>query len=396
MTLALLIVLTISVLLGFVVFFGPPYVPTLRRNMESALDLLNLKSGETMLDLGSGDGRVLLAAAKRGANVVGIELSPLLVIISWLRTRRYRKQVRIIWGNYFTTEWPRADAIFTFMIQRQMGELDDRIEEWRGKRAVRLASFAFPIPGKKPAATRNGVFLYEYDLRRRSGSFTMSSMKQNSQSGYVSGTLIALIVVSTVLVGALAFGGWAFLSRQDYKNNSDKKALAAADERQAATEEADALKYAEEAKNPLTVHKAPDQFGSVTIHYPKTWSGYADEAGAGNTPVDDFFHPKVVPGSSHKGAAYALRVQVVEQAYDRVVDSYRSDVENRKLAASPTSLTKVSGVIGTRFEGQLDNDKQGILIVLPMRNLTLKVWTESKDFVADFEKIILPNLTFSP
>ncbi len=396
MTVALLIVLAVSVLLGFVVFFGPPYVPTLRRNMDAALDLLNIKPGETVIDLGSGDGRVLLAVAKRGANAVGIELSPLLVIVSWLRTRRYRKQVRIIWGSYFTVTWPRADAIFTFMIQRQMRELDSRIEKWRGKKPVRLASFAFPIPDKQPTATRNGVFLYEYDLRRRSGSFTMSSMKQNSQSGYVSTTLISLIVVSTLLAGALGFGGWAFLSRQDYKNNSDKKALAAADERQVATEEADALKYAEEAKNPLTVHKAPDQFGSVTINYPKTWSGYVDEAGAGNTPVDDFFHPKVVPGSSHKGAAYALRVQVVEQAYDRVVDSYRSDVENRKLAASPTSLAKVPGTIGTRFEGQLDEDKQGILIVLPMRNLTLKVWTESKDFVADFEKIILPNLTFSP
>ena len=104
MTAALLIVLAVSVLLGFVVFFGPPYVPTLRRNLKSALDLLDLKPGETMLDLGSGDGRVLLAAAKRGANVVGVELSPLLVAVSWLRTRRYHKQVPIIWGNYFTVE----------------------------------------------------------------------------------------------------------------------------------------------------------------------------------------------------------------------------------------------------------------------------------------------------
>jgi len=157
-----LVVLIVSLLLGFVVFFGPPYLPTLSRNMHTALDLLDLKPGQTMLELGSGDGRVLLASAKRGINVIGIELSPVLVIISRLRTWRYRKQVRVIWGSYFAVRWPEAQAIFTFMIPRQMAKLDKRIERWRKGRLVRLASFAFAIPGKKPVGTKNGVFLYEY------------------------------------------------------------------------------------------------------------------------------------------------------------------------------------------------------------------------------------------
>lgn len=162
MTWLLVVLLAASLALGFVVFFGPPYLPTKRRNIQAALDLLDLRPGQTMLDLGAGDGRVLAAAAKRGINVVGIELSPLLVAVAWLRTRRYRKRVRIIWGNYFLVKWPPAEAIFTFMIPRQMAKLDKRIERWRGKRPVKLASFAFKIPGKKPAATRNGVFFYKY------------------------------------------------------------------------------------------------------------------------------------------------------------------------------------------------------------------------------------------
>jgi SAM-dependent methyltransferase len=156
-----LVVLAAVVSFGFVVFFGPPYLPTIHKNIETALDLLELKPGQTLLDLGSGDGRVLIAAAQRGLNVVGVELSPVLVVVSWLRTRRYRKQVRIIWGSYFAVRWPRADAIFTFMIPRQMPKLDERIEEWHD-RPLNLASFAFAIPGKKPAATKNGVFLYHY------------------------------------------------------------------------------------------------------------------------------------------------------------------------------------------------------------------------------------------
>jgi SAM-dependent methyltransferase len=152
----------IVLLLGFVVFFGSPYVPTLRRNLDSAFELLDLKPGQTLLDLGAGDGRVLIAAAKRGINAVGIELSPVLFVLSWLRTFRYRKRIRVIWGNYFTVKWPPADAVFTFMIPRQMARLDQAIEAWRGKKPVRLASFAFTIPDKEPSKQRDGVFLYEY------------------------------------------------------------------------------------------------------------------------------------------------------------------------------------------------------------------------------------------
>lgn len=162
MTLALFALLIVSMLIGFVVFFGPPYVPTMRRNIDAALDLLELKPGQTLLDLGSGDGRVLAAAAKRGINAVGIELSPVLVLVSYLRTWRYRKRVRIIWGNYFLAKWPPADAVFTFMIQRQMATLDRKVEKWRKGKPVPLASFAFRIPGKKPVAMQNGVFLYQY------------------------------------------------------------------------------------------------------------------------------------------------------------------------------------------------------------------------------------------
>jgi len=160
----LIIVVAAVILLLFVglgALFGPPYVPTLRLNMQSALDLLDLKPGQTLLDLGSGDGRVLLAAAQRGWNAVGIEVSPILVIISKIRTRKYRKQVRVIWGNYFFTKWPPADGIFSFMIQYQMRKLDERIEQWHTK-PIQFASFAFKIPDKTIVKERGPVYLYEY------------------------------------------------------------------------------------------------------------------------------------------------------------------------------------------------------------------------------------------
>lgn len=146
---------------GLVILVGPPYVPTMRAQIDAALDMLDLKEGETLLELGSGDGRVMLAAARRGLKVVGIELNPVLVVFSWLLTWKYRKNVHIVWASYWGPQWPRADAIFTFMLPKYMGKLDRRIELWRPK-AMKLASFAFAVPGKEPIQKQKGIFLYEY------------------------------------------------------------------------------------------------------------------------------------------------------------------------------------------------------------------------------------------
>jgi hypothetical protein len=78
-------------------------LPTLSKQKAAALEMLGLKEGETLLELGSGDGRVMLAAAARGLKVTGIELNPLLVLVSLYVTRRYRQQVRVIWGTYWAS-----------------------------------------------------------------------------------------------------------------------------------------------------------------------------------------------------------------------------------------------------------------------------------------------------
>lgn len=151
----------IVLLFGVSVFIGPPYLPTKRRQIEAALDMLDLTEGQTLLELGSGDGRVMLAAVRRGWKVIGIEINPLLIIFSWLITLKYRQQVRLVWGSYWGPPWPRADAVFTFMLPKYMAKLDKRMEQWRPEK-VRLASFAFQIPDKEPVEKRDGVYLYEY------------------------------------------------------------------------------------------------------------------------------------------------------------------------------------------------------------------------------------------
>jgi SAM-dependent methyltransferase len=157
-----LVVVILAVCFGGVLFFGAPYLPTLTPQVHTALELANLKPGETLLELGCGDGKILIAAAQVGLHAVGYELNPIMALIAWLRTRRFRREVRVVWGNFWTEEWPPADAIFTFLLDRYMVKLDERISS-SATRAVKLVSFAFKVPNKEAVAEKAGVFLYEYE-----------------------------------------------------------------------------------------------------------------------------------------------------------------------------------------------------------------------------------------
>lgn len=145
---------------SFVLLFGAPYLPTQKKQVEVGLDLLDLKKGQTFYELGSGDGRVLKRAAVRGYNCVGYELNPLLYIFSRIYTWKYRKNVKIVWGDFWKADLASADGIFVFLLDKYMAKLDKKIIS--SKKPVRLVSYAFQIPGKKPASQSNGLFLYQY------------------------------------------------------------------------------------------------------------------------------------------------------------------------------------------------------------------------------------------
>ncbi len=166
------VALLIIVILGcfsFVLLFGAPYLPTLKPQVTAALDMLNLQPGQTLLELGCGDGIVVLAAAQRGLKVVGYELNPLVAFIAWLRTWRYHKngQVKIVWGNFWRQTWPPADGIFTFLLQKYTAQLDTKITQYP-YRPVKLVSFAFSIVGRKPSRNERGLYLYEYTAAEKS------------------------------------------------------------------------------------------------------------------------------------------------------------------------------------------------------------------------------------
>lgn len=141
-----------------VVFVGAPYVPSLRLQIETALDLLDLKPGEVFIEVGSGDGRVLLAAAQRGWYVIGYEINPVLVLISKWRLRKH-KTAQVQWRNAWRTAWPAAKGVYVFGLQSVLPKVHKKIIESNSK-DVALVSVGFPLDGVVPKQELQGVFLY--------------------------------------------------------------------------------------------------------------------------------------------------------------------------------------------------------------------------------------------
>ncbi|MDQ3159210.1 MAG: SAM-dependent methyltransferase [bacterium] len=148
-------------LFAFVVFFGAPYLPTRKEQIESSLDLLDLKKGQLLVELGSGDGRVLKAAGKRDIKAVGYEINPILVIISKIITFRYRKLVNTRWKSMWKADISQADGVYVFLLDRFMQKLDNKMKK-EVKTGTKLISFAFKIKGKKISKKKKGLFLYLY------------------------------------------------------------------------------------------------------------------------------------------------------------------------------------------------------------------------------------------
>lgn len=153
------VLMVVVLCFGGVLIFGAPYLPTLSKQQEDALDLLDLKPGQTLLELGSGDGRMLKAAAKRGIKSIGYELNPLLVAYSWLSTRRYRGLVSVRYGNFWNKQLPQCDGIYVFLLERFMTKLYKKITQ-EITTSVKLVSFAFELTEIKHVQERSGLYLY--------------------------------------------------------------------------------------------------------------------------------------------------------------------------------------------------------------------------------------------
>lgn len=216
-----------------------------------------------------------------------------------------------------------------------------------------------------------------------------------NHAGSINVLLIPLILIILLLMGVSGFGLWSYSEMQKYKFETDKIVATKVEiaKKETATEKD--KEFSEKEKDPLKYYKGPEQFGGVTIKFPKTWSGYVDDSGKGTNPVDGYFQPMVVP-NVQSGNNYALRLQVVSRNFNDEAKSYDNLVKTGRVKSSMYSNPNIPNVVGLKFEGDLTNNQKGIAVILPLRDKTVKLWTEADQYYEDYNKYILPNFTFTP
>ncbi len=163
------IVIVLVVLFGILPLatdlFGAPWAPTSRSIVREMLSMADVKPDEVVYDLGSGDGRIILAAARKfHAKSVGIDINPLWVF--WTRSAivflGLRHQARVVWGNFFFQDLTRADVVTLYLVQVTNDKLKSKLEK-ELRPGARVVSHVFPFKGWTPfkVNTKSHVYMYK-------------------------------------------------------------------------------------------------------------------------------------------------------------------------------------------------------------------------------------------
>lgn len=143
-------------------FFGAPYVRSSDERTRALLKMLNPKPGQKIIDLGSGDGKLLFEIARRGATAYGVEINPFLVWRTKFVAKRLGLESKIhVWrGNLFKTEITNYDAIVVYGITYLMPRLEKKLLT-ELKPGTRVISNYFKFPKWKPVKKVDEILLYK-------------------------------------------------------------------------------------------------------------------------------------------------------------------------------------------------------------------------------------------
>lgn len=140
---------------------GAPFVPMEPEVVERVLKLAEVKKGDVFYDLGSGDGRLVIAAALMGASAFGVEIDRLRVWYSrfWIWLLRLAKQAKILQQDIFETDLSKADVVCLYLLQETNEKIQNKLEK-ELKEDARIVSVAFDFPGWKPIVIEPKSVIY--------------------------------------------------------------------------------------------------------------------------------------------------------------------------------------------------------------------------------------------
>jgi len=174
MTIAIMILIFAFVLALIIIFISfiytgwrsAPWVPTGSRDIKRFLKLAEIKPGWKFYDLGCGDGRLVVAAAKQGAVAEGFEISLLPYLLSKIRLL-FRKNinVKVRYKDFWHSHLGDADIVYFYLMPKVYPKLRQKFES-ELKKGTKVISYVWPIDGWRPvfvdvAKGRPNLYLYQ-------------------------------------------------------------------------------------------------------------------------------------------------------------------------------------------------------------------------------------------
>ncbi len=139
--------------------FIAPFVPSSPLVIKHMLEVAELKPGEVFFDLGAGDGRTVIMAAKTfGARAVGVEMREDLAkrAMSVIHDNGLSDRVTIVNGDLFKVDLTSADVVFLYLTTSANEKVKPKMES-ELKKGVRIVSHDYEIVGWKPEKVENFV-----------------------------------------------------------------------------------------------------------------------------------------------------------------------------------------------------------------------------------------------
>jgi len=148
--------------------WGALWLPAPLRIVKKMLRLADVQPGQTVVDLGAGDGRIVIAAALWfEARAVGVEIDPVRCLIAktLIRLLGLRERARVHYGNMYAFDLAGADVVTLYLWPKTNQRLRSRLIE-QLQPGAKVVCYKFPIYGWTPVAAGSGrhdqgILVYE-------------------------------------------------------------------------------------------------------------------------------------------------------------------------------------------------------------------------------------------
>lgn len=150
---------------------GAPWVTTRKSDIDRFLRLTNIKPGHIFYELGSGDGRLVCAAAEAGAVAYGFEIALIPYLLAHVRRLRSpaRERIHFRFKSFWKISFKQADIVYMFLLPKIYENLKSKFENELQPSAV-VITYAWPIKGWEAVEINEkekALKLYKYQIVKK-------------------------------------------------------------------------------------------------------------------------------------------------------------------------------------------------------------------------------------